>query len=594
MTLVRRDEGRDAELPRSGHAIARVGSGGSLQVDCRLSIQGARREDAFLVWEAPGLRSVECVVEGGPRLDVGRWRNMYGTRVPGSSDELHVSIRYSCGVSPTRLGEATAYALTRRHFPHVPEWLTQASPSARLPRRDEPDFVLDVECSHPSLRALGPRYAAAVGGVSGRVERFAFYHGTFAGAVLIGPFVSRSDAKVPVFILPTGSRDALEPLVKECGDLAARIRAYFEGHFGTPPAPLASIVLYNAPESHNAPEDQASYCLGAAVVLNMGGVTTDRAHRRDRLLSLLAHECAHTWMAYGSCWTDAELARMMNEVLAITMEAQAIQSLGSAQSWETFFRTDIWSKTISAGVAPPRWLRTTGYYYGAMAASNLLVRMLRHRPHVVASALDRVWQAGRERILSDTLIHDLLRETTGQQTATAIEEALREPRPILARARIKHSPETSRWTLSVGIRTAGEARRLLGRLKVDGTALPSTNGREISYVFGSYEAAARTLLDLQPYHLVLEREIRNLRLRLTPWRARLWSWAQDVAAQPGGNAVTTAAAGLLSILLNPEDPRGYAVVAGVCQSYFPKLAGGLGRLAAVRAVYPDEARLREG
>jgi hypothetical protein len=573
----------------ASYALVLVSPDWRADVEFRTTLTGADQRGRLLVWEGHGIQGVECLLDDVQRVTVSSWRHRRWVRLPPrrTAQDLVLRIRYSYDLAASEFVEGAIRDLPRSNLPRPLESSRHVTPLARLPWRDEPDLVVDLFLPQDGVVALGPQYEAQ-GPAPNGAHRFAFYDGSFFGAIQLGQFVPLDVRGEVILALRAQQLGEQDPLVAECAEVSSKARAYFRDLLGECPVRSPRVLVIDT-------SARVSFCVGSAVAINLHGWGSDPVERRDRLLSTVAHEFAHSWMVCGTCWSEADYARLVNEMLAAVLEADVVQSQGKRSSWGTFCRTSVWPKTLSGSIAPAQWLRTTGYYYGGMSASNLLTRVLRRRPHAVRAAIERIWRAGKEEVLSAARLKEVLKETLGNDVATAVEDALREPRPLRARARVTRSEERRRWGLVITPESRDGKTRLLGRLRAEGAGLlPEVRGNDLVYEVKSEDAVIERVLELQPFHLVLHRETRDVRVRLKPWSRRLWMWVTDSIA----HAQTTSrlrlfVAGLLGIWLNAEHPAGYRAMAAALERSARSLSSRLLALAAARAVYPDEVPLRQ-
>lgn len=367
-----------------------------------------------------------------------------------------------------------------------------------------------------------------------------------------------------------------------------RLKFYFQEERRLP-----DIVLYCTHGSE-------SQCSGNGVLLNVAEAceARDVASREANLMSLLAHELAHAWWLFTVRWSSRELSFVANEAFAEFYEWLTCMQVGGPDLASRIDRRRLWA-IIRALLHPQE--RHPDRYFGYCAA--LVLRGL-YKVHgdALVRALSAVREYGRHRVLSVTDVRGAVEQHCGSECATVVASTLRDPSPLLVSMRVTETDQVG----LVSIAFKG-SRKVLDRLEERFRAI-GVKGRRSSASTLSVDCTSVHQMDellrlLVPFLVLSRRAARDLVLslfsRLGPLRSAIANadeWRAD-SARIGQSSrarvirrLKVAVLGFCGILLNPEAPSGFALLADAVEGVSPRACYRLRRAATARAIYRAELR----
>lgn len=456
-------------------------------------------------------------------------------------------------------------------------------------RRDTPDdTIVIVQTSVDGWRAFGPRYAEGDKrslGVSFTCRR------DHPFGVIVGPVHEESRAGGVSVVAPARSRAPSRSLAR-VGHLFKAARRYLEAAFGNPPVHVDAVVIGEAPTL-------SSWSLGSTVFANTfqrwdkGGSLSE-----SRLLDVLAHELTHSWWSFGVVWEDQRFGHTIGEALATSLAFDAVMQILGVNASREVLKREIWPRIASLLAPQQNWVTGSSLAKGGLSAALALIHIQRVSRVALMDGVRRLWKRGRTGPLSQGDFRASLAETLGSSAADAVHDCVVNAEPVIATARVRRG-RLDRWSLDVTT-----SRR--AALRIEALGLGPRRGRRRNstrFVFEVSDESVPEVVDsMQPWLLILKRRARQLRLAGHPTGARLWHWAERIGKVHESSIAQRTPepqprwkkclAGLVCVILNSEDPGGYAILADVIRPLSRGVARWLDHFAGSRAVYHGEDNLR--
>ena len=547
-------------------------SDGRVRIQFACTIASLPWYGATFHWTGADIQDVSCELSSGDRPVLRRRRNQIGLVVPRASGGKTVSVKltYTLRLETLFPGDDVVRVLQSKNLP----LLKRASRFVRAPSSfGDPQTIVRVIGQAPEVVLFGPEYPTNTGSSSSSESTFGFFDMMTPLTVIVGRFARKSNG-TPVFIPLSQVSQLPSTFIREVGDCASKVRDYYREIFGAEPTPVRGVVPFCTQEA-------PSRCVGSGILINTCEVSLihDPNKRQAALIALLAHEYAHAWWSYTVRWEDRQTYELVNEMLAIALARDCVQSLKAGLAVDP--HSELWNY-VSYAVQQRngRLVRPITTASGAKSAT-LLIDLLRQRRRVVVSAIQELWNDGRRMVLTKTRLREVLMRHLGESTADALLEAMKHPRPFVAAARLDFTKD--RWTITLRPLTgSGDLQR---RLESLGYLHPDSATSRIIISVPQKEDLMTWTYSLELLHVVFGRTNRLIMIYAHSWLRRLWRWASTSK----GSVIRATVA----VILNSEDPAGWYGFSRALEKYAPILSRRFALAAARRALYEREAHLRE-
>ena len=542
----------------------------------------------------------------GRGLSGARWRAAPPSTIRG----LRLAGLGQVYVRPAKRGHAPSveieYTLRLRswlRFPQVralsptslPAQRVNGSPVVKVPWLGQPDIRVQVVTEEPSMMAFGPIYAREVDRTPPCPDRtFGLYHRSFGEIAIASCATVGSFSETPIFAVRPLETELDQSFYSDLGELAARVREYYGSRLGAPPVPQAGILLFRSPK--NVPHRS----LGSYVALNVEDLLAGRDAKgtRARTLALLAHEYAHAWWAYGVAWDDWQILNIVNEALAVTLARRCVNTIGDDSAREQM-STELAVVYEYALCRSIRGLRRRGGSAAGIWPALLMILLPAVRREAMEAALTELWETGHREVLSLERCKAIVDRHMGKEFGSAFSDAIKDPRPIVARCHLEVSRGDSRWILNV---KAPRSRRghLVTRLRAlvpgKGVWTLADDTHSIRFWGKTFEPWLSNLADGTQPCFVSSRKARAAAVNRWMLLGHLRAWSTERCLQVDRNRRLTLAvpvATACALLLNGDDPAGFLALAAMLEPVIPAASRRLRRAAAGRALQEQEAQIRQ-
>lgn len=503
------------------------------------------------------------VTVGGLRANQRRWYLRVVPTAPHDK-ETKCSVSMSYSFSPRRHHpQSEVRYLSWRHLPICSSGPTVTLPTPKVPWLVKPDLFLRVQCEDQAVSAIGPRYNVFPTEREEEYE-FGFYQGASYNRIEFGPFEEVESHDGDRILRLRGA--TLRPAdLDGLSTFSRRVRSEFVGLYGPPPVRNDGLLFVSD-------LGVQSHCVGSTIVLN------SLLRSREAYLGCSAtiiHEWAHTWWTFGAIVDSLDLATTIGETLTTLAQLHLLSKLGDQELLAIGVGHQL-SKPVAAAQKEIEWFRGAGTSYSAIKAVSLLLDAVAGRG--VPSVLLRLWnQAHHEAINLRGL--RMAFDSLGSALGELVQSAIEDPRPIVARLRVRFSESTRKWTLVVRPQASDRAS-LIRRLEAMPDLARVCSGRsEIELSFPDRDSLMSASNRIRTFHIVEPRELRIRSIRRRPTLRHLWDWSSKVArsstTRPWGR-LQLLLASLLAIVLNTEDPTGFGALArlfsGRANRFFSELS----------------------
>lgn len=551
-------------------------------------------DDSLVVVFVTGRRvsGLACKTSGHCRFRKTRLRgqNIVEIDVQNRDGDGRLCLEYSLDLRNSPQFISSTNEILGGNMPQLAGYWRGDDLSPRVPWVQGPTRIVNVRCEDSALRVIGPEYASdsARDPVTGWAT-FGFYEGYPLGSLVAGSFEAKSVGGGETLLLAPGIEKVASPeLLGEIAEAASKARMFYANWLGPAAVNHKGVVVFSAPHGR-------SRCYGSYVSINVHGLRefSSLLDRRSYILATLCHEFAHSWWSFGVFWDRRLLSRCVNEAIASACELEAVSELAGElappvrrRQLETIISTLHLSRRQLVEEQPSQ----AGPWIAA-----LLFGLTSRLPSKSRAAMDALWDLGHSKVLASRDLEEVMIREAGQSLASAFAAAVSDPQPIVASARLS-LPGDGRIALSMRT-SVGRRDKLLGRLEaVLGIAHESYTTLQGVVILATteddYSGIARFL---RFRHVVFQRDARVLGLGAARSRAR--EWARRVifgpaAGRPMVRSVMIAAASMMMLVLNSDEPAAFVGLAGLTKPVFSALAHRFALAAAARAVLAEERSLR--